>query len=137
MAINSASDYGLDVACLADADELFTEAEGLAVVVQDCFHLLLSDDFLGPGGDGLGFDCRRLLGLSTADLKGLEAILSNVVERDDRVLRASVTLTSVQRGPIADVDIKIAAETEAGPFEQTKSVLELTADDLNTTETPV
>lgn len=135
MAINPAEAYGLDVACLSDADELFTEAEGLDIVIQDVFHLLLSDDFLGPGGDGLGFDCRRLLGLSTTELVGLEPVLSQVVETDDRILRGvSVTLRSVTRNSVADVDITVEAETELGPFKQTKSVLELTADDLNSEE---
>lgn len=130
MAVNSASDYGTDIACISDADELFTEATGIAVVVQDVFHLLLSDDFLGPDGDGLGFDCRRLVGLSVDELAGMEPILSQVVERDDRVLRANVTLTVTTRNGLADVAISISAETTLGPFTATKSVLELTTDDL-------
>ncbi len=130
MAVNPLVEYGLDIACVSDADELFTEAEGLEIVAQDCLHLLLCDDFLGPDGDGLGYDCRRLIGLSTDELIGLQSVLVSVLEQDDRVLKATVLLTPIVSNGLADVFINATCETAAGPFSLTKSVLDLTSGDL-------
>ena len=130
MAINPATEYGLDIACITDADELFSEAEGLDVVAQDALHLLLSDDFLGPDGDGLGYDCRRLIGLDSSVLLGLQPTLESVLKQDDRILTASVLLTPTLTNGVADVRIQVHCETEAGPFDLTKLVSDLTAADL-------
>lgn len=135
MAVNAQTEYGFDIATPGranDADELFTEAVGLDIVRQDTIHLLLSDDFLGPGGDGLGFDCRRLIGMSDTVLVGLQPVLENVLERDDRILSASVTLTAVKNpGGANDVLIDVTCATAAGPFTLTKTVGELTSADLD------
>lgn len=130
MASNPSQDYGLDVACVIDADDMFTEAGGLQIVAQDALHLLTSDDFLGPGGDGLGFDCRRLIGLSTVELVGLQPVLEGVLENDDRILHASVRLTATTRNGVADVLIEAECTTAEGPFALTKFVGDLKESDL-------
>ncbi len=131
MATNPATDYGLDIQCINDADELFSEVEGIQVVAQDALHLLLSDDFLGPDGDGLGYDCRRLIGLPDSALIVLQPTLEAVLKQDDRILTATVLLTPTRNNGVSDVTIKAICETAEGPFTLTKNVSDLTEADLN------
>lgn len=127
MATNSPESYGRDIACIADADELFTEAVGLDVVMQDVIHVITSDDFLGPGGDGRGKDVRKFSGLKQNELTAQQPIVAEVIERDDRIDRAEVTLTEVKRpGGLFDVEISVACETALGQLSFTKLVSELT-----------
>jgi hypothetical protein len=130
VATNPSLDYGLDVACISDADDMFTEVSGVDLVAQDALHLITSDDFLGPGGDSLGFDARRLIGLNTDELIGMQSVLEQILENDDRILRAVVTLTATTRNGLADVVLEAICETEHGPFALTKSIGELTEQDL-------
>lgn len=127
MATNPAKDYGKDIRCLNDADDLFSDIEGLEVVQQDSMHVLLSDDFLGPGGNGRGYDVRKLVGLSTTELASYQPLLSEVLERDDRITAADVTLTAIVTNGLADVQISATVFTEAGPFSFTHPVSSLTA----------
>lgn len=128
MARNTASSYGVDVACVRDADALFTSVTGIDVVKQDAIHRLTTDDVLGPGGDGWGYDTRRLLGLPQSRLAGLQPVLSEVLQRDERVLTADVTLTATRTSSgLADVAIKATCTTAEGSFDLVTSVLELTS----------
>ncbi len=126
MATNEARLYGSDIACISDADELWSEVEGLEVVKQDAIHVITTDDFLGPGGAGRGFDCRRLIGKNTAELASLQPILVEVLCRDDRINDAQVVLTSTTTRGLADVEIACTCHTDLGPFSFTKSVMDLT-----------
>lgn len=137
MATNPASYYGRDVACVLDADELFTEAVGIDVVRQDAIHRITTDDVLGDDGTGSlmvvgwGFDCRRLLGLSTLKLTAHQPILAEVLTRDQRVQQADVTLTPVRTNGLADVALFARCVTALGPFEIViKSIANLDASDL-------
>lgn len=127
MAANSPEAYGRDIKCIADADNLLTEAVGLDVVVQDVIHVITQEDFLGPGGDGRGIDVRTFSGLKQNDLTARQPIVAEVIERDDRIDRADVTLTEVKRpGGLLDIEISVACETTLGPFTFTRLVSELT-----------
>ncbi len=103
MTINAARLYGKDIACIRDADELFSEAEGIDVIIQDVIHVLTTDDFLGPGGAGRGFDLRRLIGKNTAELAGEQPNIVEVVERDDRINSAVVELTAITEAATASM----------------------------------
>jgi hypothetical protein len=59
----AANPYGTDVRCVFDANALWTSTTGLQAVEQDLIHRLLTDNVLGPGGDGWGYDVRKLLGM--------------------------------------------------------------------------
>ncbi len=127
MAINDPTLYGRDVRCQSDADDLFTDCVGIDVVKQDALHLITQTDFLGPGGDARGFDLRSLIGKDTRELANYAPIVSNVLtEGDDRILSAAVTLKATTRNGLADVEFSIACETAQGPFDLTRSVLDLT-----------
>lgn len=126
MASNPARSYGTDIACISDADELFTEAVGVDVIMQDTIHVLTCDEFLGPGGAGRGKDLRTLIGKSTADLAEEQPNILEVIERDDRITKAEVELTATTTNGMADVILRCVCQTELGPFDFTRSVLDLT-----------
>lgn len=119
MATN-ASDYGRDVLCVLDADELFSDGVGLDIVRQDALHRITTDDVLGDDGTssilivGWGFDCRRLLGLPASQLAAYQPILSEVLTRDPRVLSADVTLTPTVTNGLADVALRAECRTVTG-----------------------
>lgn len=130
MATQPATNYGRDIACITDADAFFTDVTGLGCITQDAIHRLTTDDVLGPGGDGWGFNVRRLLGGSTSALAGMQPVLSEVLQRDPRILTADVTLTPTVTNGFADVLISVVATTALGPFSFIKSVQQLTASDI-------
>lgn len=132
MAENPAIDYGFDIGCpTRDADDLFSEVSGLDLLVQDTIHVLTADDFLGEGGDGRGYDTRKLMGATTEELAGLQAILEDVIERDDRILKATVVITTqTEVAGFDDISLDVSCTTTAGPFRFTKTVAELTAQDF-------
>jgi hypothetical protein len=130
MAQNPAQDYGRDIQCVVDADDLFTEVEGLGAVIQDALHSITQEDFLGPGGDGRGFDVRTLLGAKQSALTLAQPLIVEVLERDDRISTADVVLTETTNNGLSDIILNIHCETAFGPFDETISVLDLTSDDL-------
>lgn len=130
MAENPAQAYGSDIACIVDADELFSEAEGIDVVAQDCLHAITQEDFLGPGGDGRGIDVRKFIGAKQAFLTSQQLIVAEVIERDDRISHADVILTAIESNGMADIRIDVTAFTDEGPFSFTKNVSELTPAEL-------
>lgn len=126
MAVNPATSYGTDVRCVIDADAFFTAATGLDILRQDLIHRLTTDDVLGPGGVAWGRDIRRLLGAPARDLPALQAVFEEVLQRDPRVQRATVTLTATTRTGLADVRFEAVCVTALGPFDLILSVLDLT-----------
>jgi len=134
MAKNPAQDYGLDVACVVDADELFSEAEGVDVVAQDALHAITQEDFLGPGGDGRGIDVRKFIGAKQTFLTSQQPIVAEVIERDERISQVDVVLTATTTNGLADVEIQITGFTDAGPFSLTRKVSDLTGEQLEAGE---
>lgn len=134
MALNPAQDYGLDVKCVVDADELFSEAEGVDVVAQDALHAITQEDFLGPGGDGRGIDVRKWIGAKQTFLTSQQPIVAEVIERDERISHVDVVLTAVTTNGLADIQIEITGFTDAGPFSLTRKVSDLTGEQLEAGE---
>jgi hypothetical protein len=130
MAVNPAQYYGTDIACINDADELFTEATGLQVVIQDVIHRITTTSVLGPGGDDWGYDLRNLLGATTKELARMQPTITEVIQRDDRIETADVTLTATTTNGLADIDVRIECTTALGPFTLTSPLSELTTLDL-------
>lgn len=126
MAANPASYYGTDIRCMTDADPFLSAATGLEIVRQDAFHRITTDDVLGPGGVAWGRDIRRLLGAPARDLPAQQASFEEVLQRDQRIQRATVTLTATARNGIADVTFEAECITALGPFSLILSVQELT-----------
>jgi hypothetical protein len=134
MAQNPAQDYGLDVACVVDADELFSEAEGVDVVAQDALHAITQEDFLGPGGDGRGIDVRKFIGAKQTFLTSQQPIVAEVIERDERISQVDVVLTATTTNGLDDVVIQITGFTDEGPFSLTRKVSDLTGEQLEAGE---
>lgn len=130
MATNPETYYGSELACINDADEMFSEAVGLPVVVQDALHRLTCDSVLGPNGDDWGFDCRNLSGMKSSELVMMQPTLIEVLTRDDRIESADVELTAVEANGLTDTQISATLYTAEGPFSFTRLISELTATDL-------
>lgn len=130
MATNPASYYGTDLACINDADELFSEVSGINLIIQDTIHRITTTSVLGPGGDDWGYDLRNLLGASTAELARMQPTITEVIQRDDRIDTADVTLTATITNGLADIDVRIECTTALGPFTLTRPLSELTTLDL-------
>lgn len=118
MARNPAADYGTDLGCILSTDVLFTSATGIDVVRQDAYHRLLTDSVLGPAGDDWGYDCRRLLGAKDSLIAAIQPLLSEVLQRDERIQQATVNVTSSSTGTgLRVVTVKATCVTAAGPFD--------------------
>lgn len=133
MSRNPAASYGRDIRCLTDADELFTEVEGVELVRQDALHRLMTDNILGDDGTGTeshvivgwGFDVRRLLGMSASKLAAHQPILAEVLMRDERIETADVVLTKTTTNGLDDVALSVNGTTALGPFSIVRNVSEM------------
>ena len=131
MATNTPASYGRDIRCVNDADELWSEAEGVEIIFQDAIHVLTCDDFLGPKGDGRGFDVGKLIGKRQAELTSYGHILTEVLTRDERILTADVTLTEKKNAAgMIDCELAVSCMTAQGPFGFVKFASELTVSDF-------
>lgn len=119
MTTQAPATFGLDIGCSAlaeDADELFSAAIGLPVVLQDMRHRLLTDTVLGPGGDAWGFDLRKLLGATAGTLASYQPRIRKVVLQDPRVKSASVNILENGTGPLRSLSVTVAGMSAFGPF---------------------
>jgi hypothetical protein len=124
---NPSAYYGSDIACINDADELWSEVSGLKLVVQDALHRITCDSVLGPKGADWGYDLHNALGAKQPDLNRLQPRLIDVLTRDDRINTADVDLTAVNAGGLVDISIHIKLDTQFGPFEDTRLLSEIDA----------
>jgi hypothetical protein len=129
MAQNPPANYGLDIACVTDANPFWSTAVGLPVVEQDAYHRVTNDDVLGPGGVGWGRDVRRLLGARTSTLAAEQVMFAQVLQRDQRIQSATVAITPTRRADgLADVRFVAVCVTAVGSFDLViPSILDLTA----------
>jgi hypothetical protein len=137
MAFNEPAAYGRDIRCVRDADALFSTVEGVDVVYQDAIHRITTDNVLGDDGsggmviEGWGFDCRRLLGLTSARVKAHQPIIAQALLRDPRIDSADVVLTLTRTNGLEDVELRARCVTAEGAFEIViKSIHALLASDL-------
>jgi hypothetical protein len=131
VAQNPALNYGVDIACVEDADELFSEVSGIPLVVQDMIHRITQKSFLGPNGDDRGIDVRKFCGAPQQDLTRAQPEIIEAITRDDRIQSADVTLTYTE-GPdgTADASLRIDGVTALGPFSLVSQLSTLAAFDL-------
>jgi len=126
VARNPAANYGTDVGCILSTDVLFSSVTGIDVVRQDAYHRLLTDSVLGPAGDDWGYDCRRLLGAKDSQIAAIQPLISEVLQRDERIEQASVRVRSSSTGTgLRVVTVEATCQTALGPFD-----LVLTIDDV-------
>lgn len=129
MAQNPDVYYGNDLACLEDADDLFSGVVGLPVLLQDLYHRVTTRNVMGPGGEDWGDDCTTLLGMATAKALQQGPRFSAAVQRDPRVQTADVSIVQGQ-DPYSYV-MSIAGLTAAGPFSLILGISTLTIDVLD------
>ncbi len=119
MTTQAPSALGVDIGIAPatdDADDLFTEVTGNALVRQDLRHRLTTDSVLGPGGDVDRFDIRKLLGASAASAVAYQARIRKVVLKDERIASATVVVTVGGTGPLRTLTIDVSGRTALGPF---------------------
>lgn len=111
------TDFGYDIKCVSDADDMFTIATGSELMFQCAVHRLTTDSVLGPGGDNWGFDCRKLLGMPELDVALFQPMLAGVLLRDTRFKSADIKIrvTSGADGVATSV-IYGTCITSEGPF---------------------
>jgi hypothetical protein len=123
MAVNPETNYGVDVACVQDADPMWSEVTGVALVRQDTIHVLTCDSFLGPNGDGRGFDVHKLLGMPAEQVITMGPTIAGTVLEDERILTCDVLLTPIYRpNGTVDIDLEVQCTTALGPFTLTGPV---------------
>lgn len=113
----SAPTFGVDFRSAGALGGARTILSGVDVIAQDAAHRLTEDNVLGPNGDGSGFDVRKLIGMYQPALTKLAPIVASALLRDDRVLTADVSLTSVDTNGLLDVLLVAKCMTAEGPFE--------------------
>ncbi|MEI8256221.1 MAG: hypothetical protein WCJ30_11175 [Deltaproteobacteria bacterium] len=124
------TDFGVDIACLDDADPRWTTCTGNALVLQDVYHRLTTGSVLGriinpdgtvepdPEAENYGDDVRLLVGDATDEsAPGLGTRFSDVVQRSKRIDTADcvVSLESMGDGK-ARLILAITGTSAAGPF---------------------
>ena len=115
-----------EVSVFSDALPSLAVATWLETVKQMAFHKLTTDNILGPGGEGWGFDCTRLLGSRAADLASKRAVLASLLQDDDRVEKATVTFTDLTAGSLRDLRVDVHLDTVNGPVDLSFSALNKT-----------
>ena len=89
--------YGVDISNADDIDPYFSLTGGIQVLAQDQYHAITSRPGSVPGRANT-VDVRAMLSQSvtTADLQTIQASLSSVLEDDERIQQAQVTLSFQQ-----------------------------------------
>lgn len=116
-----APDFGTDIFCdpaTEDADDLFSEVSGVALVKQDLRHRLTTDSVLpSPEGDDDGYDLRKLLGATAGNSASYQARVKRVVLKDQRIASATVDITETDTGKgMRTITVDINGKTAIGPF---------------------
>lgn len=136
MAYNARAVYGLTVdTSTGDVDEFFSTIDGPEGVAQDALHRLTNKTVLGPGGEDFGVDIREWCGMPIERLIRRGAVVSEVLQRDERVKTADARIrvpTSPKWAALYTAILTIDAMTDAGPFRRVfaftdKSVADITA----------
>lgn len=128
MSANPADAYGKDILCIDDADDLFSDVTGLAVVAQDCYHRLTNDSVLGSidgeppneETDNWGFDVTRLVGMRSDKIPGVTPQIAAALEKDPRVKTAEVIVKPERfrapNGQLFDLTLAARCTTPLGTF---------------------
>lgn len=127
MSANPADSYGRDVLCVDDADPLFSDVTGLAVVAQDCYHRLTNDSVLGSidgedpneETDNWGFDVQRLAGERSDRVSGFSARIADALQKDPRVKTADVIVKPqrfISNGQLFNLSVAARVTTALGTF---------------------
>lgn len=117
------SDYGTDISCYDDADDLLSTVSGIEVFRQWCYRAVTTRRGTVPDAPDRFLDIGEELQGVTDDIQIalLQATISNEIESDEGERCESCTTTITRDGE--DYIVKIEVQSTLGPFE-----LVLTAD---------
>lgn len=120
-----AVDYGSDLLCFDDLDELGREVSGVDVVAQDAYHELISPRGSVIGDPDGGADVPSLLQskVSPGFLAAIPGRLGSAIMRDPRIDDVQGEASTPDGGQSVRCDLR--GTTGAGPF---RLVFELTTE---------
>lgn len=109
-------DYGTDISCTDDMDPLAREVSGQEVVAQAIYRRLTTPRGRLIDDPDYGTDVRSFLhrGLTTAELRAVEAAIRSEVLKDERIALVTVKATSADDGQSMTVVLNVT--TGLGPF---------------------
>lgn len=120
-------DFGTDIRidpATGDADDLFSEVSGVALVRQDLrLRLTTNPATINPQRDATGqriqydtIDVGAFAGMSSALLKTQQPTVKRIALADDRIDSATVDISDDGKDPLRTVSISVAGLTALGPF---------------------
>lgn len=114
-----------------DADALFSTCTGLDVVAQEIYHRMTNRTVLGPGGEDFGEDVTKWVGMDPAKLARRGPVLSEVLQRSERIDTADVKVTPSRiAGTRWAGRIEVTCTTALGPFRRVFRFNALTVEDI-------
>ena len=127
MARNAPAAYGSTLR--EDSFDVVTGAEGVAL---DAMHRLTNETVLGPGGEEWGLDVRRWSGMPADRLPRMAPIVSEVLQRDERILTADVEIvaTDPDAAGLVFATMTIDCTTAPGPFRRVFSLASASLTDI-------
>lgn len=119
--------FGLDLSCVQDLDPHMTVTQGNRLVAEAIARRLLTPKGGLIDDPNYGFDLVGAINsdISQADLGRIAAGINQEAQKDQRVFQANTQVTNVGTGPLLNLNITIALQTQQGPF-----TLVLTADQV-------
>lgn len=110
------SDYGTDISCYDDADELLTTVSGIEVFRQWCYRAVTTRRGTVPDAPDMFLDIgEELQGVTDdAQIALLQATISNEIESDEGE-RCELCTTKITRDG-EGYSIKIDVQSSLGPF---------------------
>lgn len=112
--------YGVDIRCQDDMDPYFPLIGGIQVLAQDLYHSITSKPGSVPGRPNT-IDVRQMLnqGITQSDLQTIQAAMSSVLQDDERVKQAQVTLAfdqATEKLKVNAVIVPLNPQQSAQPF---------------------
>ena len=120
------TDFGRDLSC-TDALRTVRYVTGARLVAEACYRRLTTPRGMLRGDEDeatYGLDLVDLIGsvASTTEAATLAGQIEAELLKDDRVTSVGVTVTPTVDGPATTYAIAIKGETDAGPFDMTLAV---------------
>lgn len=127
--------FGTCMRVLDDLDPSGIMATGLEPLIQDVYHLLITERGTMPTDAEFGFGLTDVLlsSYSTAELPAIADQIETTLSEDDRIAAASVQLTVIDNVVRIVVDVR-AATTPASDFRLVGSLSDLKAEVVADTE---
>jgi hypothetical protein len=128
------TDFGRDLSC-TDSLRTARYVSGARLVAEAAYRRLITPRGALRGGEEeatYGLDLVELVGsvASPAEAASLAGRIEAELLKDDRIASVEVTVTPTTTGPATAYAVAIRATTDAGPFDLTLSVDDVTVESL-------